>query len=787
VKKLQPRYILIISLILISAVFLFMLIPLSQVDGTFFNTQFYKDRVREVDPYQGVYDTLLPTLLDVHASGYLLGTPINVESIQGEIVSVTKETLTPGWLQEQTESGIDVVVPYFTDNLDSFTYNIPLSDRVYTAAEAIKEDIVASDNFTVVYNAAISFVANATYHKLSETKWDPGLSQPAIEAILYIAISDEWFRYKIAESIDEITPYLTGDSEHFAITVTVEELVLQAVANILDLITSPDTYKYLLEELLKPAIEDSLGDTVDLPFGVSLTVEELVSTIEEVISDSWTEEQLENIRSTITDYLMGESDDTSVTIDLEAWINDALDTLEVLVDEELRALFDSLPEYSMEEFLQELESLPPNTLPDGRPSGESYEDVIGMLDIDVESLIQELIIDKIPDEWTLPDITQSFGDVIDDFLVGINLEEMIKPALEDALGDSVDLPFGVTLTLEEIISAIEEIISDSWIQEQLEDIVSTITTYLTGETDRTEVTIDLEAWIEDSLDTLVALADEKLQELFNNLPEYSMEEFLQDIEGLPPDTLPDKRPADLSYEDAIDMLDIDIEGLIRELLIEEMPEDWTFDDVTQLFSDAIDDFLDGIREVVSLEWTYTDADLKEELGSDRAQKLENVRSLLHNGFTFTSTDLREAIGDEEALEAMDDGRYVVSTVRNWLWALTLIPLVLLFIAFLIYGRPSRKRLFIYLAGLFLVVLLFFLMGEAVMSKVVSPIVEETITEPLQYQIDQSPLGEEGDEIAIGISNDSFSGPRGVTFFLLLLTGLGALALILWRVRRRMRE
>jgi hypothetical protein len=410
-----------------------------------------------------------------------------------------------------------------------------------------------------------------------------------------------------------------------------------------------------------------------------------------------------------------------------------------------------------------------------------------MLDIDIGSLVQELIIDKIPGEWTSPDITQSFGGVIDDFLMGFNLEDLLKPAIEDALGDTVDLPFGVTLTLEEIISAIEERISDSWVQEQLEDIVNTIAAYITGETDRTEVTIDLEAWIEDSLDTLVALADEKLQTLFDNLPEYSMEEFLQDIERLPPDTLPDKRPAGISYEEAIDMLDIDIQGLIQEKITDKLPEDWTFKDVTKLFGGAIDDFLEGIREVVSLEWTYTDADLKEELGSDGAQKLEDVRSVLHNGFTFTSTDLREAIGDEETLEAMDDGRYVVSTVRNWLWALILIPLVLLFIAFLIHGRPSRNRLIIYLLGLFVVICVFFLIGEAVVSDVASPIIEETITEPLEYQIEQSPLGESGDEIVISISTDSFAGPKGATFFILLISGLGALALILWGVRKRRRE
>ncbi len=266
-----------------------------------------------------------------------------------------------------------------------------------------------------------------------------------------------------------------------------------------------------------------------------------------------------------------------------------------------------------------------------------------------------------------------------------------------------------------------------------------------------------------------------------------MEEFLQDIERLPPDTLPDKRPANLSYEDAIDMLDIDIEGLIRELLIDEMPEDWTFDDVTQLFSDAIDDFLEGIREVVSLEWTYTDTDLKEELGSDREQKLEDVRNLLHEGFTITSTDLREAIGNEKALEAMDNGRYAVSTARNWLWALVLIPLLLLFIAFLIHGRPSRNRLILYLAGLFIVTFVFFLIGEAVVSDVVSPMVEEAITEPLQYQIEQYPLGEAGDEIVINISNDSFAGPKGATFFILLISALGASGLILWGVRKRRRE
>ncbi len=230
--------VLVISLIVVSLALLVFLVPLVQLNATIGKSQFHKDRLLEVDAYNFGYDDLLPTWLSEEASGSLLDSPLDVSRIHDDIVSAARKTLSPDWLQEQTESAIDVLLPYLLGDTDSFTYTVLLRDRVEAAGQLIRDDIIATDRFTLVYDEAIAFLAEEVEKKLDQLPWAPNISRDQMAELLSVMLSEDWMRLKVNEALDTVAPYAKGDTDGFTIRVTVWEVAYQAAARIVDIVTS---------------------------------------------------------------------------------------------------------------------------------------------------------------------------------------------------------------------------------------------------------------------------------------------------------------------------------------------------------------------------------------------------------------------------------------------------------------------------------------------------------------------------------------------------------------------
>ena len=412
------RRILTIPLIIIFVALLIVLLPVSQLNDTVGNPEFYKDHIQQADLYNFVYDEVLPAGLDELETGDLSDIPIDISAIKDDIVSIARKILPPDWLQAQIEAAIDTILPYFLGDIDGFTYTIALRDRIETAASVIKEDMIRGDVFTNIYGDAISYLADELLDNLDRMPYSLTLSKEEIEASLRKIVPEDWLAPQGESAIDSATPYLTGDSNHFTITVNIADRVDAAAAATIDLLDRQETYDYLLDELISPIIEANLGLTVDLPYGISLSQGEIVSAIEDTLPHSWVQAQIKDIVDSATAYVKGEAASIEVTVDLADRKAAALNILTGLADEKLQDLFYSLPTCSMGEFLQIVQTLPPDTLPDCRPLGVSYQEAKDALDIDIAGSIDQMIGDHIPDQWVFTDaeVRQLLGEDIESFL-----------------------------------------------------------------------------------------------------------------------------------------------------------------------------------------------------------------------------------------------------------------------------------------------------------------------------------------------------------------------------------
>jgi hypothetical protein len=366
-----------VPLIIISALLLVVLLPITQANDTAANPTFYTDRLEQADVYNFIYDEVIPAGLEELEPDDPSDTPVVVARIEDALVSAARKVVPPDWIQTQVEGAIEAFLPYIVGDTDSFTVTVAVKDRFAAAADAIVEDIVRGGVFTDAWNDALSYIAGKLHENLDELPYSLEISKADIEEALAGAFPADWAAREIEAAIDSVVPYLTSDSDHFTVTLH---------------LTDP------IDGMAAAAI-NILGTVVDLGYGITLSRDEVRAAIEQVLPAEWMQARLSDIIGGIAAFITGDADVFEVSIDLGDRKAVALDVLTEVADDKLRAVFDDTPECSMSEFLLVMSGLPPNTLPSCRPSGVSYEAGKLLLGINVAAEVDRAIGDHVPDRW----------------------------------------------------------------------------------------------------------------------------------------------------------------------------------------------------------------------------------------------------------------------------------------------------------------------------------------------------------------------------------------------------
>jgi len=407
-----------IPLIILFVVLFIVVLVLTQVNSTFANPGFYNDQLQRADMYNFVYDKALPAALDQIQADQSSATPFDITNIQDEIASSSRKIVPPQWLQAQVEAATNTFIPYFLGKTDRFTYSVALKDRVTTGAQVIKTDMLQGDTFAKLYDDVISYAADRMLENLDRVPYSLTLSKEQVENFLRTAAPKDWISLEAAAAIDSVTPYATGDSEHFTITIELQDRVDPMAAAALELLNGQQTYNYLLDEIITPIVLENIGTSVNLGYGVTLSQAEVVSAIKQVLPQSWVEARLGDLINAIAAYVKGEANTIQITVNLADRKAAALNVLTSLADQKLEARFYGLPVCSMAQFLQIAQTLPPGSVPSCRPSGVSYQDFKTMLGVNVANSVQQGVIIHLPDQWvyTYADLRQSLGADDADFI-----------------------------------------------------------------------------------------------------------------------------------------------------------------------------------------------------------------------------------------------------------------------------------------------------------------------------------------------------------------------------------
>jgi len=396
------------------------------------------------------------------------------------------------------------------------------------------------------------------------------------------------------------------------------------------------------------------------------------------------------------------------------------------------------------------ETLPPEWLQEKAESG--IDEVVPYLVGDTDSLaVPVQLRDRI--DVLAPAVVEVAGKPeIYDYL----MYELVSRQILNNIGQAVVLPFEVTISHGEVLSAIIQVLPPSWVQERLSDIVYELADYLKGDVDRVDIVVGLTESKAAALDRITLLADQRLRAAFDALPQCSLADFEQDLPNLAPGSLPDCRPTGLDYEGFKTTLGIDVASSVDQYIGENIPDSWI----------------------------YSDEQLRQSVGEDNAALLDEARELTANGDTLTEADLRDFIsdnGNDSTLRSFDDTRHRIHNVRTWLWALWLIPVLLLVgIAFL-GGRSWRTRLIWALAVLLLTCLVVFIAVAVVQSRVIDEHARTLVGDPVELQGAELAMTEKGNEIAYDSVSSLATGLQNKALYIVIGSGVVLLGIIVWMV------
>ncbi len=487
------RRIVAIPLILIALLLFIAALLLTELNSTVTNPRFYKEQLAHADIYNFVYDEALPAGLDELETDTSSDLPIEVADFKSEIISAAKKTLPPDWLQTQVELAIEALIPYFRGSTDEFNYTILFKDRVESGAQVIKDDFLHGETATRLYNNLMEYAAEQVIKNLGNVPYVISLNETQVENALRTIFTQEWMTSQISTVIGNITPYITSDSDQFKITIQVRELVDPMADAIIDLLATQQTYDYLLEQIIMHTVDKYLGDDIDLPFEVSLSQEEISSTIKQVLPQSWEHDRFVDIVKAFAAYVKG-AETISVNINLTDSKAAVSDVLTALADQKLQAIFNTLPEVSMTDFLQAIKNLPPGSLPDVRPVGVTYEQFKDDINLDITYWINQMVTDQIPDQWsfTKDDLITAMGTDREDFLdeardwvsqgwtfTDVDLKDQLTADDQKTLDDVRHyIASGYTITEVDLKDKITEGGGNINDIDQARDIINTVRTWL---------------------------------------------------------------------------------------------------------------------------------------------------------------------------------------------------------------------------------------------------------------------------------------------------------------------
>lgn len=129
-----------------------------------------------------------------------------------------------------------------------------------------------------------------------------GLSTDEVVASLNRAVPPQWLQSTVEDAIHKVGGYVSGERDEFEITIQPADRVKAVVSEAKTLLRESNAYELLFDEFIAPAVASAAER--EMPLGLDVTSDQLVSSARRVISKDWMHAQIETALDELTPYLL---------------------------------------------------------------------------------------------------------------------------------------------------------------------------------------------------------------------------------------------------------------------------------------------------------------------------------------------------------------------------------------------------------------------------------------------------------------------------------------------------
>ena len=341
-----------------------------QTASNLISPSFYLETLADSNAYSFLLTDLPTTALkDVRKAN---SNPIIEQSgLSDETIVNSINTIVPSdWLQSNFESTVTGVGDYVTGKTDEFTISIPVDERVQAASNQITFVLNESDIYKMVMENQVRPVISEA--SKNELPFDVSVNEDQLMASIQKIISKAWLTGQIDSVLGEVVPYAVGSEDTFSIVVKVEDRIEVAVAEVKSIMADANAYEALFEGSIAPNISSSIGNSAKLPYGIEITDEEISSIIKKTAPPSWMQKTTESILDNATPYLVGKTDEFTISINIEPNKEEAVSDLMALAEQKLNTKLADLPDCDADEVVNILNN-PVAGLPSCYPADPSLK------------------------------------------------------------------------------------------------------------------------------------------------------------------------------------------------------------------------------------------------------------------------------------------------------------------------------------------------------------------------------------------------------------------------------
>ena len=396
---------------------------LQSVNGTVLNPDFYADRLKDADAYSFVMGSALTSAVDEareedpsEAGVDLRENPVEASGLStSHVVEAVQRALSPEDLEALVTPAILELGGYATGRSDGFTIDLPLAETIRDVVDELLALLREAGAYERLLDQELEpRIREAAGEALAPSSDSPGWMQRLFGSdeaadgrladVILSVVTPVWFQDQVEQIVNQLTGYLVGESDSFEIEVRLSDAQVDAaIEELKSVLGETAAAELVYTDILDPAVDDGVEETIVLPYGVEVGREEVKRVLREVATADWVQQQAELLIEDVSAYVTGRSEGFTTSIPLAERKGTAASLLTELAVARVEESVRGLPACSADAEAGALAALGSGRLPDCLPPGVPADDLLVEARAAIAGAIPELVLAPVPDDVTYTD------------------------------------------------------------------------------------------------------------------------------------------------------------------------------------------------------------------------------------------------------------------------------------------------------------------------------------------------------------------------------------------------